>query len=240
MSTATPLRTAVAPASAFPFLTSTIGRKVIMAVTGLILVGFVMGHMIGNLQIFMGSAAPEALKSYAEFLQHFGHGLGIWVARITLMTAVILHSWAAWTLTLESWKARPIQYQKWTATESTIASRTMRWSGPALGLFVVYHILHFTVGSVHGHFVQGDVYNNVVRGFQVWPVSAVYILAMLCLGLHLYHGVWSMLQTLGLSHPQYDPLRRVASAVFAGLVVVGNCSMPIAVLAGLLRPVVAP
>src|SRR5512145_2333868 len=237
MSTATPLRTAVAPVSAFPFLTSTIGRKVIMAVTGVILVGFVIGHMLGNLQIFMGSAAPEALKTYAEFLQHFGHGMGIWVARVTLLGAVALHSWSALTLTLESWKARPVRYKKWAATDSTIASRTMRWSGPALGLFVVYHILHFTVGSVHGGFVKGEVYNNVVLGFQVWPVSAVYIAAMVFLGLHLYHGVWSMLQTLGLSHPQYDPFRRILSATLAGLVVVGNCAMPIAVLAGFIRPV---
>jgi succinate dehydrogenase / fumarate reductase cytochrome b subunit len=237
MSTASPLRTAVAPVSAFPFLKSTIGRKAIMAVTGFILVGFVVGHMVGNLQIFMGSAAPEMLKAYAEFLHSMGHGLAIWGVRFTLLAAVVLHSFAALTLTLESWKARPVRYQRWTATDSTIASRTMRWSGPALALFVVYHILHFTVGSAHDRFVEGAVYNNVVMGFQVPVVSAVYIAAMLALGLHLYHGIWSMLQTLGLSHPQYDPLRRIVSATVAGLVVVANCAMPIAVLAGFLLPV---
>jgi len=119
--------------------------------------------------------------------------------------------------------------------ESTYASRTMRWSGPILLLFVVYHILHLTFGTVHPSFVEGDVYHNFVSGFRSVPVSAVYIAAMLALGLHLYHGTWSMLQSLGLSHPRYNHLRHALSTAVALVVVIGNVSFPIAVLTGFLR-----
>jgi succinate dehydrogenase / fumarate reductase cytochrome b subunit len=214
------------------FFGSSIGKKVVMAATGLVLYGFVIGHMLGNLQIYLG---PKAINDYAEFLQHFLHGQGIWLARGTLLVAVGLHIWMAVTLTLSNWSARPVGYRDWQAVESTYASRTMIWSGPILAAFIVYHLAHLTLGSVHPDFVKGDVYRNVVVGFQNPFVSAFYVLAMLALGLHMYHGFWSMLHTLGLSHPRWNPVRRTASLVLAGIVVAGNASIPVAVLSGVVH-----
>ena len=213
-------------------LSSTIGRKAVMAVTGFVLFGFVFVHMLGNLQVYMG---PEALNHYGRFLRELLHGGGIWIARGTLLLAVGLHIWAATTLTLESWSARPVKYKRWTADESTYASRTMRWGGVILFLFIVYHLLHLTLGVVHPDFVAGDVYHNFVVGFQVVPVSAFYIVANLALGMHLYHGVWSLLRTLGVSHPRYIGYGKAAAALFAGIITGGNLSFPIAVLAGVIR-----
>jgi succinate dehydrogenase / fumarate reductase cytochrome b subunit len=214
------------------FFGSSIGKKVVMAATGLVLYGFVIGHMLGNLQIYLG---PKAINDYAELLQHFLHGQGIWLARGTLLVAVGLHIWMAVTLTLSNWSARPVGYRDWQAVESTYASRTMIWSGPILAAFIIYHLAHLTLGTVHPDFVKGDVYRNVVVGFQNPFVSAFYVLAMLPLGLHMYHGFWSMLHTLGLSHPRWNPVRRTASLVLAGIVAAGNVSIPVAVLSGLVR-----
>ena len=213
-------------------LGSSIGRKLVMAVTGVLLFGFVTMHMIGNLQIYLG---PKGLNDYAEFLRTFLHGGGIWIFRGVMLAAVGLHIWAATTLTIENWSARPVGYRKRRNIESTYASRTMIWSGPILGLFVIYHILHFTLGTAHPNFVEGDVYRNVVAGFQVVPVSIFYIVAMLALGLHMYHGIWSMLQTLGLSHPRWNRLRTAFSTGMALLVVIGNISIPMAVMAGMVK-----
>jgi succinate dehydrogenase / fumarate reductase cytochrome b subunit len=203
-----------------------------MAVTGLILFGFVLGHMVGNLQVYLG---PEALNHYGVLLRQLLHGAGLWVVRAVMLTAVSLHIWAASSLTLESRRARPEGYreQKW--KESTYASRTMRWGGVIILLFVIYHLLHFTTGTVHPSFIEGDIYHNFVAGFQSVPVSLFYIVAMLALGLHLRHGVWSMFQTLGVSHPRYMRLVHVAAWIFAALVVAGNISFPIAVLAGIVK-----
>lgn len=214
------------------FFGSSIGRKVLMAATGLVLYGFVVGHMIGNLQIYLG---PRALNDYAVFLREFLHGQGIWIARTGLLVAVGLHIWAAVTLTLSNWAARPVGYREWEPRESTYASRTMVWSGPILALFIVYHIMHLTLGTVHPQFVEGDVYRNAVVGFQNPFASAFYILAMVVLGLHMYHGFWSMLQTLGLSHPRWNPVRRSVAFVISGLVVAGNISIPVAVLTGVVH-----
>jgi len=212
---------------------STIGRKLVMAVTGLVLFGFVFAHMLGNLQMFLPD--HEAINHYGKFLREFLHGGGIWVARGGLLLAVGLHMWSAWSLTRTNWRARPIAYKAVTPDASTYASRTMRWGGVILLLFIVYHLLHLTVGTVHPAFVEGDVYRNVIVGFSKWPVALFYVLAMLCLGLHLRHGVWSMLQTLGVSHPRWDALRKTAATIFAVVVVLGFVSVPLAVLAGVLR-----
>lgn len=211
------------------FLGSSIGKKVVMAATGIVLFGFVVGHMIGNLQVYLGA---RALNEYGEFLRHVLHGQGLWIARAGLLVAVLLHIWAATSLTLANRSARPVGYREWQARESTYASRTMVWSGPILAVFILYHLAHFTTGAAHPHFVEGDVYRNLVIGFTNPYASAFYILAMLALGLHMYHGVWSMLQTLGLSHPRWNPLRRLAALAFTALVVVGNISIPVAVLTG--------
>ena len=218
--------------SAVLYLESSVGRKLVMAVTGIVLFGFVVGHMIGNLQVYLG---PAALNHYGEVLRELGHGGAIWVVRAVLLTAVGLHVWAAVTLALENRAARPERYRRLRYAASDYASRTMIWSGPLLAAFVVYHLLHLTVGSVHHSFVPGDVYHNVVAGFRVWPVAAFYIACMLALGLHMYHGVWSMLQTLGLEHPRYNAWRRVVAAFFTLVVVIGNISIPVAVLTGVVR-----
>ena len=214
------------------FLGSSIGKKVIMALTGVILFGYVLGHMIGNLQVYLG---PEALNHYAVLLRSIVHGWAIWAVRAVMLAAVGLHIWAATALTLESRRARPAGYgeQKW--KESTYASRTMRWGGVIIGLFVVFHILNLTTGTVHPNFVEGDVYHNFVAAFQNVPTSIVYIIAMIALALHLRHGVWSMFQTLGVSHPRYIALAHAAAWAFAALILVGNLSFPILVLAGVIH-----
>jgi succinate dehydrogenase / fumarate reductase cytochrome b subunit len=203
-----------------------------MAVTGIVLFGFVVGHMIGNLQIFLGA---EAINHYGEFLREFLHGTGIWIARGGLLIAVVAHIWAATALTLSNLSARPVGYRKSQSRETTYASRTMVWSGPILLLFVIYHLMHFTWGTAHPGFIHGDVYHNVIVGFSSVPASTFYILAMLALGLHMYHGVWSMLQTLGLSHPRWNGLRFGFAVVSTIVVVAGNISIPLAVLTGLVR-----
>ena len=203
-----------------------------MAATGLVLYGFVIGHMLGNLQVFLG---PEAINAYAEMLQHMLHGTGVWIARAGLLVALVLHVWAAFSLTLDNASARPVGYREWQARQSTYASRTMAWSGPLLFLFIGYHLAHFTTGHAHPEFVRGDVYRNMIVGFQNPFASAFYVLAMLALGLHMYHGFWSMLQTLGLHHARWTRLRGTVSALLAFVVVAGNISMPIAVLLGVLR-----
>jgi succinate dehydrogenase / fumarate reductase cytochrome b subunit len=215
------------------FVASTIGRKVVMAVTGLVLFGFVFVHMLGNLQMFLPD--HEAINHYGKFLREMLHGGGIWVARSVLLGSVGLHIWAAWSLTRTSWKARPVPYKVVTPDASTYASRTMRWSGPILFLFIVYHLLHFTVGNVHPAFVDGNVYRNVIVGFSVWPVATAYVIAMAALGLHLRHGAWSMLQTLGASHSRWDGARNLAATVFTLIIFLGFISVPLAVMAGALK-----
>ena len=213
------------------FSGSTIGKKLVMAVTGFILFGFVVGHMLGNLQVLLG---PEELNDYSVFLHHMVHGAGIWVARSVLAVAAVLHVWSATALTLTNWSARPIGYRKSAPRESTYSSRTMRWSGVLLGAFIVFHILHLTTGTVHPAFVEGDVYHNVIVGLQAPLVAIFYSVAMVALGMHLYHGAWSMLQTRGLSHARWNTLRFGLSTALAMVVVAGNLTFPATILAGLI------
>ena len=219
------------PAHAQSFFRSSVGLKIVMALTGIVLFGFVIGHMIGNLQVYLG---PEVFNHYAELLRELGHGMALWIARAGLLVAVGLHIWSAWRLTLMNSAARPVGYREVERRESTYASRTMRWSGVILLLFIVYHLLHFTIGvhAVHPQFVPGDAYHNFVTGFQNPLVSGFYVLAMLALGLHLYHGAWSFMQTLGLSHPRYDHLRYAFAALVTLVILAGNISFPVAVLTG--------
>ncbi len=214
------------------FLATTVGKKVVMAVTGAVLFGFVIVHMLGNLQVYVGA---EAINAYGLSLRTLLHGVGIWLFRAVLLLAVVLHIWAMTALTLANRRARGVGYREWKARESTYASRTMRWSGVFLLAFIVFHLLHFTTGDLHPDFIPGDVYHNVITGFQVLPVAIVYILATLALALHLFHGSWSMLQTLGLNHPRYNRLRNIVCVSLAALVVIGNLSFPVAVLTGVLR-----
>jgi succinate dehydrogenase / fumarate reductase cytochrome b subunit len=206
---------------------SVVGKKIVMAVTGLILFGFVTVHMIGNLQIYLG---PDRINAYGKFLQENVELL--WPARIILLTCVVLHILAAWQLTiLNNFKARPVAYAKKTALASTYAARTMVWSGPILACFIVYHILHFTTLQAYPGVAPDDVYNKVIYGFQRQPAAAVfYIIANILLATHLYHGVWSLFQTLGVSHPRYTPWIKAGARVFGFVIGIGNCSIPLAVL----------
>jgi len=218
-------------------LGSLVGQKAVMAVTGVILFLFVVGHLLGNLKIFEG---PAAFNAYAEGLRtvgapFFGRGWLLWVVRIVLIVAVLAHIWAAIETTRASWRARPVSYRRLEPVETTYAARTMRWGGVLIFLYVVYHLLDLTFGRVNPSFVPGDVYHNVVASLRVWPVAVAYIAAMVVLGLHLYHGTWSALQTLGLNRPPTGRWRRGAAAAIAALIAGGYISIPVAVLAGVLR-----
>lgn len=201
-----------------------------MAVSGCILFLFVVGHLIGNLQIYEG---PEKLNRYAVFLRSLPALL--WTVRAILLVMVGLHIWSSVALAMRKWEARPVNYVKRKATESSYASRTMYWSGPIILAFVIYHLLDFTFGSVNPHFVEGDVYANVVASFRVIPVSAFYIFAMVLLCMHLYHGLWSMFQSMGFYHPRYTPVLKRSAAVVAVLIAAGNISIPVAVMSGLVK-----
>jgi len=219
--------------SAVTLYRSTIGKKVVMALSGLILVGFVVAHMAGNLKIFQGA---EKINAYGVFLREvgdpiLGHEQALWIARLVLLAAVGLHIVAAYQLTRLDQASRPVAYAR-KKRQTSYASRTLRWGGVIILLFIIYHLLHFTTGQAHPDFREGDVYHNVVVGFQYWYVSAFYIAAMIALGFHLYHGVWSMFQTLGLNSVRYNSLLRGVAVVTALAVVLGNISIPIAVLAG--------
>jgi len=222
------------PSGTLRFWQTTVGKKAIMAVTGLILFGFIVGHLLGNLQIY---EPPEKINHYSAFLK--AHPDPLWAARITLLVSVILHIWSSFQLWLLQKEARPIAYVRKANIASSYASRTMMWSGPIILVFLIYHLLHFTFGTIHpgGPFDPHNVYNNVVFGFQVWPVSLFYIIAMIMLCYHLYHGLWSMFQSLGFSHPVYTPWLKLAAKVFAILIAIGNISIPVAVLAGFIKPI---
>ncbi len=222
------------PAGSLHFWQTTVGKKAIMAVTGFMLFGFICGHLLGNLQIYLPT---EHINHYAATLKSLPALL--WGARITLLIAVGLHIWSSFQLWLLQRDARPISYVKKANLNSTYASRTMLWSGPIILAFLIFHLLHFTFGTVHpgGPFDEHNVYNNVVTGFQVWPVSVFYIIAMIMLCFHLYHGLWSMFQSLGFSHPVYTPWLQRFAKLFAILIAAGNISIPIAVLAGFIKPV---
>jgi succinate dehydrogenase / fumarate reductase, cytochrome b subunit len=216
---------------------SAVGKKAVMAATGIVLFAFVLGHLLGNLKLYLG---PLAYNDYARFLRTVGEpvvpaGVLLWTVRVVLLACVLLHIEAAWRLTLLSREARPMAYVAGTRIHTTYASRTMRWGGVIILLFVVYHLLHFTWGTVHPSFVPGDVYHNVVTGFQVWWVAIFYIVAQIALGLHLYHGLWSMFQSLGWNHPRFNLWRNGFAHAFAWIVTAGNVSFPVAVLSGLVR-----
>src|SRR5271169_6132908 len=214
------------------FWQSTTGKKIVMAVTGAILFAFVIGHMLGNLQVFDG---PGRINAYGHFLHSLGEIL--WAERIVLLTAVVLHITATVQLALLNKKARPVGYLRREAINSSYASRTMYWSGPIVLAFVIFHLLHLTAGIIHpgAAYIEGDVYHNVVAGFQVWWVSLSYIVAISLLGLHLRHGLWSMFQTLGIHQPRHTAALKQAAMVIAVLIVLGYISIPISVLLGLVK-----
>ena len=219
------------------FYRSSLGKKAVMAVTGLVLFGFILGHLVGNLKLYSGEAIYDA---YAEHLRElgepfFGHGQFLWLFRIGLVVAAALHIHAAWALTVQNRRARPAGYEVESRLQSTYSSRTMRWGGVIILLFVVYHLMHLTWGNAHPDFEPGKVYQNVVVGFSIPWVAGFYVIANLALGLHLFHGLWSLFQSLGWNHPKLDPWWRRFAVLFATVVTLGNVSFPIAVLAGVVR-----
>jgi succinate dehydrogenase / fumarate reductase cytochrome b subunit len=236
---------------------STIGRKFLMAATGLILIGFVIGHLIGNLQVFSG---PDAINGYSHFLQTLGPTL--WVARIGLLVAVGIHIWAATVLTLENHAARDVSYDVKHTIRATLASRTMRWSGYVVFAFILYHLAHFTIGIAQSGTFKGslpeytmagdylamgfltvkagtpvaDVHSMVILGFSNVIVSLFYILAVGLLSVHLLHGADSMFQTFGWRSSRWSGALRKICIVFAALYFLGNLAIPAAVMLGKLQP----
>jgi succinate dehydrogenase / fumarate reductase cytochrome b subunit len=214
------------------FWRSAIGKKIVMAVTGLIGVAYVIAHMVGNLQVFQGA---EKLNGYAAILHGPLTG-ALWAARGVLVAAVVLHVLAAWQLTQLDRAARPTAYARREPQISTLASRTMRWGGVLLLVFIVLHVLHFTTGTIEpAPFVAGDVYGNIVGGFRVWWVVLFYVIAMAALGFHLYHGAWSFARTLGAVSPSPRPFRRPIAATIALVVAIGFAVVPLAVFFGFLK-----
>lgn len=214
------------------FWQSTNGKKAVMAVTGAIMFLFIIGHLLGNLLLFEGR---DSINAYARFL-HFDDTL-LWIIRIVLIVSVVLHITATVQLALRNKRARPIGYSRREAINSSYASRTMYWSGPIVLAFIIFHLLQFTAGYIHPDavFVAGDVYQNLIAGFQVWWVAAWYIFAIILLGFHLRHGLWSMFQSVGLAHPHHTQTLKNLALVVATLIVLGYISIPICILLGLVN-----
>ena len=208
------------------FSSSTVGKKIVMAVSGLIMVGFVILHMAGNLQIFEGSAK---LNTYSAFL-HGPANEVLWILRVVLIVALIAHVVSAYQLTVLDRAARPVPYVKRELQAATVGSRTMRIGGLVLALFVVLHILHFTTLTLQPvPLTEGDVYANVIASFQIWWVTLLYVIAMIFLGLHLYHGLWSSARTLGFERGRLDPFKRPVALALALIVWAGFTLVPVAV-----------
>jgi succinate dehydrogenase / fumarate reductase cytochrome b subunit len=221
------------------FYRSALGKKAVMAVTGVFLFGWIFAHMLGNLKIFLGA---EHLNTYAQWLRTMGapampNSAMLWIVRVLMIVAVWFHIQAATELTLMNRRARPVDYRARGYEKATYAARTMRWGGVIILLFIFYHLAHLTFGKhvTPVPFIEGDVYHNVVAGFQVWWVAAIYIIANLALGLHLYHGLWAMFNSLGLNHQRFNPWRRYFATAFALIITLGNISMPVAALTGILH-----
>lgn len=210
------------------FASSTVGRKIAMAVTGLIMAGFLVVHMTANLLAFAG---PEHINAYARFLRNVPELL--WLARAVLLVSVIVHAVSAYQLARAGAEARPVGYALREPQIATIASRTIRWLSILLALFIVVHLLHFTTGTLLPGFVHLDPYANLVLAFRSQRFMAVfYIAMMIVVGLHLYHGTWSAVRTLGLSRPRRNPFSRPFATIFAVALWLGFTAVPVAVLFG--------
>jgi succinate dehydrogenase / fumarate reductase cytochrome b subunit len=215
---------------AIRFYDSTIGKKAVMAVTGLILFAFLVAHMLGNLQIFIGK---DVMDHYAATLH--GNPPLLWTLRVVLIVSVLLHIWAWIQLAAIKREARPVAYVKRANVQASIGSRTMSLSGPVIAAFVIIHLLHFTTGTIHpGGFVELHAYENVVSGFTL-PFALLYIVVMLLVGTHLSHGIWSMFQSLGFSHPRYTPMIKKFAAVFSWILIGGFIAVPLSVVLGLVK-----
>lgn len=215
---------------------SSVGLKLIMAVTGIIFVLYVLAHMYGNLMVFGGA---DTFNEYAHHLRTFGepmlpHKGFLWVLRIVLLVSVVLHAWAAFTLWGRAGKARSTRYAVKKAVGSSLSSRTMRWGGVALLLFIVFHLLHLTTHTVTPQGAQDSPYLHVTESFSIWWVTLIYVLAMVALGMHIHHGVWSASQTLGLTNTAAARTRaKMLGLALAVILVVGFLLPPLSIQFGL-------
>jgi succinate dehydrogenase / fumarate reductase cytochrome b subunit len=223
---------------AIEFYRSAVGKKWVMAITGVIGMGYVFAHMVGNLHVFEG---PDQINHYGEWLRElldppFPRTFTLWALRTTLIVAIVLHLHAAYALTRMNQKARPVKYQSHRDyVAATFAARTMRWTGIIVLLFIIYHLMDLSFGTSNPGFERGDVYRNTVASLEQWPVAIAYIVAVLALGYHLYHGAWSLFQSVGLNSPRFNRWRRWFATAFAAVVTVGFISVPVAVLAGVVE-----
>jgi succinate dehydrogenase / fumarate reductase cytochrome b subunit len=236
--------TAVRPRKRKPFLidlySTALGKKYVMAITGIIGIGFVIVHMVGNLKVYLGVVDGRYdIDTYGEFLRDLlvpllPRTVALWTLRIVLITALALHLHAAYSLTVLNRRARPVKYQsKRDYVAADFAARTMRWSGIIVLLFIAFHLADLTWGWANPGFVRGEVYRNLDASLSRIPVAIIYIVANIVLGIHLFHGTWSLFQSLGWNSPRFNRWRRGLATAIATIIVVGNCSFPIAVQAGI-------
>ena len=214
---------------------SAVGKKWVMAITGIALLGYVFFHMLGNLKLYFGAGD---MNHYAEWLREllvpfFPRTVTLWLMRLGLIAAFVLHIHAAWALTQMNRRARPDEYaggRDYVA--ANFASRTMRWTGIIVALYVVFHLADLTWGTANDEFVRGDAYGNLVASFERVPVAILYIVANVALGIHIFHGTWSLFQSMGWNNPRFNRWRVGFARGFAAVIVVGNVSFPIAVMTG--------
>ncbi|MFB8079153.1 succinate dehydrogenase [Streptomyces sp. NPDC056013] len=222
------------PTQSRGFLSSTLGKKTVMAVSGLLMLGYLVAHVAGNLKVFFG---PEEFNAYGHWLRVMGapvlhHEWALWLVRIVLLAAVVAHAVSAYQLSRRDVKARPTAYVH-RRKRSSYATRTMRWGGIILALFIVWHVLDLTTGTVHpGGFEEGKPYHNVVDTFSTWYGNVIYIVAMLAVGLHVRHGFWSAAQTLGIGSARRERLLRGLADILALVLTAGFISVPVAVMTG--------
>jgi succinate dehydrogenase / fumarate reductase cytochrome b subunit len=215
-----------------------VGKKAVMAVTGIVLLSFVLLHMAGNLKVYDSAAH---MNEYGEYLRTIGepilpHTGFLWILRSGLILAFVLHIHAAYSLTVINRRARPTGYQGGRDyIAASYAARTMRWTGVIVGLFLVYHLMDLTwgIGLARDEFERGRPYENMVASLEFWPVALVYIIANLALGLHIFHGAWSLFQSLGWNNPRFNQWRKWFAMAFAVVIVAGNLSFPVAIMTGI-------
>jgi succinate dehydrogenase / fumarate reductase cytochrome b subunit len=228
------------------FYSTALGKKYVMAITGIIGIGFVISHMIGNLKAYIGTVSENGqevydIDIYGEYLRELlvpllPHGVFLWIMRIVLLGAVVLHVHAAYSLTVMNRTARPIKYQSDRDYQiANFASRTMRWTGIIVLLFLLWHLADLTWGWANPDFEHGMVYRNLDASLSRVPVAILYIVANIALGIHLFHGTWSLFQSIGWNNPRFNQWRKSIAAGVATLIVVGNVSFPIMTLAGVIE-----
>jgi len=220
-----------------PIYRTSIGKKMLLAGSGLVILLWLIGHMLGNLKVWLNQ--PE-FDNYAEFLRRLGepifpHTVLLWIIRAGLTVAFVVHVYLAVDLSVRNRRARQIRYRHAGRVQADIPAVTMRWGGLALALFVVFHLANFTWIHPGYRFVRGQVYNNVVANFGEWWLVAIYLAAMVALALHIYHGTWSIFQTFGINRARWDRMIRRTAGTLAVVMFVGFSSVPIGVLVGAIK-----